>query len=44
MYNNKGDRTATVQPSSSSGIVNLVMVGNVWNVDDIGLEYYGNGG
>jgi hypothetical protein len=44
MYNYKGDRSVTVSPSGLSGIVTLTMSESVWTVDDIGLEYYGNGG
>lgn len=44
MYNYKGDRNVTVQPSGVSGIITLTMNGSVWTADDIGLEYYGNGG
>ena len=41
---NRNNPTISVTPSATSGTVNLVMVGSVWGADDIGLEYYGNGG
>ena len=41
---NYRNNTVTVTPSATSGTVNLTMVLGSWIVDDIGLEYYGNGG
>ena len=45
--NNNRDNTVTITPSavtSAGNPVNLTIVNGVWTIDDVGLEYYGNGG
>jgi len=46
---NNRPNTVTVTPSGTLPIiagsyVNLTMAGGFWTIDDVGLEYYGNGG